>query len=84
MTELLFPKLTFIAALLVKLSAEKNFCRAVWADAALSSCSCCKTYSTATRAKSKTSSVIAKAEVGFADAELEVAEAVTEGAAEES
>jgi hypothetical protein len=79
LTELPLPKLTFIAALVVKVSTcVKNFCSAVWADSALSSCSCCKTYKTATRAKSNTSSVTVKVAVGLAEAELAVEEPVNE------
>jgi hypothetical protein len=44
-----------------------------------SSCSCCKINKTATRAKSRTSSVTENVAVGSADTRLEAAEDVAEG-----
>jgi len=73
------PKLKFCAAWLSKLSKLKKCCRELCAVTAESSCSCCKTNRTATRAKSRTSSVTSNVAVGFADAILAAAELVAAG-----
>lgn len=68
-----FPKLTFAAAIFVKLCKLKNFCNPLCAVAAASTSSCCKIYKTATRAKSRTSSVMLNTPRGlYAADEVEV------------
>ena len=74
-----FPKLKFCAALLSKLSKLKKCCSELCAVTAESNCSCCRTNRTATRAKSRTSSVTSNVAVGFADAMLAAAEEVAAG-----
>lgn len=74
-----FPKLRFCAAWLSKLSRLKKCCKLFCAVTAESSCSCCKINKTATRAKSRTSSVTENVAVGSADTRLEAAEDVAEG-----
>ena len=74
-----FPKLRFCAAWLSKLSRLKKCCKLLCAVTAASSCSCCKTNKTATRAKSRTSSVTENVAVGLADARLEAADDVADG-----
>lgn len=81
---LLFPRGIFIAARFVKACLEMKLWIEDCAVTALSRDFCCMIYSTATRAKSRTSSVTAKTAVGsLLIAEL-VAEAVAVGTVEVS
>jgi hypothetical protein len=67
-----FPRLTFVAAIFSKLSKLKKCCSAPCAVTALSRFSCCRIKRTATRAKSRTSSVTRKSVVGTTVTEVVV------------
>lgn len=62
-TELPCPKLTFLAAALLKVDEPKNFCRLLCAKTALSRLSSWKRYNTAAREKSRAESVMLKSAV---------------------
>ncbi len=77
------PRLRFAASLLLKLLRLNTCCNALCAPIALSISSCWSTNNTATRAKSRTCSVMMNCPFGFEEAREEAALLVADGVASE-